>query len=92
MDWLRAFRLMRRARASMWIWGSSSGYDRSMRAVAWGFVGLAAAFGLAVLALDTAGNLEPIRILVLGGCICLAIAAPLLFIADHRRKKQATPL
>lgn len=60
-----------------------------MRAIARGMDVLAGAFGVAVLVLVIAGNLEPIRSLFLGGGICLAIAAPLSFLDEHRRKKRA---
>ena len=43
------------------------------------------------LVFDIAGDLDPIRTLFLVGGVCLAIAAPLSFIDDHRRKKRATP-
>ena len=62
-----------------------------MRAAARVCVGLAAALGVAVLSFDIAGDIEPIRNLVLAACACLAIAAPLFFVHDHQRKKQVYP-
>jgi len=52
-----------------------------MRAVGWLFVGLSAVFGVAALSLGFAGVSDPVRALVVGGCACLAIAAPALITA-----------
>jgi hypothetical protein len=63
-----------------------------MRAVGWLFVGLAVAFGVAVLSFDIAVNLDPIRSVVLAGGAFLVVAAHLFFVDDHRRKKRVRPL
>jgi hypothetical protein len=62
-----------------------------MRAIAATFVGLAAGCGIVALVFDIAGDLDPIYTLFLVGGVCCAIAAPLFFIDDHRRRKRATP-
>jgi hypothetical protein len=63
-----------------------------MRAIRASAVGLAAGCAVVVLVFVITGNLEPIRNLFLIGGVSLAIAAPLSFMDDHRRKKRVKPL
>jgi hypothetical protein len=63
-----------------------------MRALAWSLSGVGLGFWAVLLVFDIAGDLQPLQSLALEGVICCALAAPLFFITDHRRKRRPKPL